>query len=75
MNLCLTEIFMVEALGSAVIDTACTRTVCGGKWLEDYTSGLPQSELLKIDDKVQDLSYLVMAKLFTPQGKLSFQLR
>lgn len=22
------EIFMVEALGSAVIDTACTRTVC-----------------------------------------------
>ena len=38
-------------MGSAVIDTACTRTVCGEKWLEDYTSGLPQSELLKIDDK------------------------
>lgn len=34
-----------------MIDTACTRTVCGGKWLEDYTSGLPQSELLKVDDK------------------------
>lgn len=34
-----------------MIDTAHTRTVCGGKWLEYYTSGLPQSELLRLDDK------------------------
>ncbi|KAI4873784.1 hypothetical protein NFI96_002219, partial [Prochilodus magdalenae] len=40
-----TEIFMVEALGSAVIDTACTRTVCGEKWLDNYVDGLKQSEL------------------------------
>lgn len=45
------EIFMVEAFGSAVIDTACTKTVCGEKKLEDYTSGLTQSEFLKISDK------------------------
>lgn len=29
-----TEILMVEALGPAVIDTACTRTVCGENWLD-----------------------------------------
>lgn len=46
-----TQIFMVEALGSAVIDTACTRTVCGEKWLADYVSGLPQRELMKIKDE------------------------
>jgi hypothetical protein len=48
-----TEIFMVEALGSAVMDTACTRTVCGEKWLDDYISELPQSELQKVSDKTE----------------------
>ena len=43
-----TEIFMVDFLGSA--DTACTRTVCGEKWLDHYVSGLTQSELLKMRD-------------------------
>lgn len=46
-----TQIFMMEALGSAVIDTACTRTVCGEKWLADYVSELPQKELQKIKDE------------------------
>ncbi len=45
-----TEIFMVESLGSAVIDTACTRTVCGEKWLSDYVNGLTQSQLSKIKE-------------------------
>ena len=45
------EIFMVEALGSAVLDTACTRTVCGEKWLDHYVSGLRQSELAKLETK------------------------
>ncbi|XP_034552315.1 uncharacterized protein LOC117821880 isoform X2 [Notolabrus celidotus] len=45
-----TEIFMVESLGSAVIDTACTRTVCGEKWLNDYLNGLKPSDLQKIQD-------------------------
>lgn len=31
--------------------TQPVQKLCGEKWLEDYTSGLPQSELLKIDDK------------------------
>ncbi len=34
------EIFMTESLGSAIIGTACTRTVCGEKWLEKYIDDL-----------------------------------
>ena len=34
------EIFMTESFGCAVIDTACTRTVCGQKWLDNYTDNL-----------------------------------
>lgn len=32
------EIFMTECFGSAIIDTACTRTVCGQEWLDNYTT-------------------------------------
>jgi len=32
------EIFVVEAYGAAILDTACTRTVCGQQWLNNYTS-------------------------------------
>lgn len=30
------EVFVVECRNAAIIDTACTRTVCGEKWLKDY---------------------------------------
>lgn len=30
------EVFVAEVKNAAVIDTACTRTVCGEKWLQDY---------------------------------------
>ena len=42
------EIFTVEALGSAVIDTACTRTVCGEKWLDSYVQGLDDSKIQQV---------------------------
>lgn len=38
------QVFMTESFGAAVIDTACTRTVCGSKWLENYRDGLSESE-------------------------------
>ena len=38
------EIFMTESFGCAVIDTACTRTVCGKKWLENYMNNLDSKE-------------------------------
>lgn len=44
------KVFMMESLGSVVIDQACTKTVCQEKWLDHYVSGLTQSELLKIED-------------------------
>ncbi|XP_071317640.1 CD166 antigen homolog A isoform X1 [Trachinotus anak] len=36
---------MTESFGAAIIDTACTRTVCGQEWLDDYVTGLSQSKL------------------------------
>ena len=37
------EIFMIEARAAAVLDTACTKTVCGQKRLEDYQSRIGRS--------------------------------
>ena len=33
-----------ESLEKAVIDTACTSTVCGEHWLEDFSFKLPEKE-------------------------------
>ena len=37
------EIFVVESLGAAIIDTACTKTVCGEKWLNNYVEKMDKS--------------------------------
>ncbi|XP_024125019.2 uncharacterized protein LOC112144625 [Oryzias melastigma] len=42
------EIFLTESQGSAIIDTACTRTVCGEKWLESYIKDLNRSQIHKM---------------------------
>lgn len=39
------EIFMTECFGSAIIDTACTRTVCGQEWLDCYITRLKKGDL------------------------------
>ena len=36
------EISVAEASTSAVIDTACAKTVAGEKWLKSYTSNLTE---------------------------------
>ena len=36
------EIFVAEASKSAVMDTACTKTVAGEKWFKKYTSNLTE---------------------------------
>jgi hypothetical protein len=38
------EIFVIETSASAVIDTTCTQTVCGKKWLDDYVEKLPKQQ-------------------------------
>lgn len=35
---------MTECFGSAILDTACTRTVCGQEWLNHYMTELNQEE-------------------------------
>ena len=35
------EIFVAEACKSAVVDTACTKTVAGEIWYENYVKSLP----------------------------------
>lgn len=42
------EIFLAESQGSAIIDTACARTVCGKKWLENYMKELSQDQVNKM---------------------------
>ena len=39
-----TQIFMTEAFGTAILDTVCTRTVYGAKWLFDYVETLNEEE-------------------------------
>ena len=35
---------MTESFGCAVIDTVCTHTVCGKKWLDNYLNNLDSKE-------------------------------
>ena len=43
------EIFLTEALGCAVIDTACTRTVCGKRWFDNYVENLSERDKAKVN--------------------------
>ena len=45
------EILLTEALGCAVIDTTCTTTVCGQKWLDRYIESLDEKERLTVKSK------------------------
>ena len=36
------EVFVTEAYNTAVIDTACTKTVCGSKWLYKFVESLDE---------------------------------
>lgn len=40
------KIFLVESLNMAVIDTACTRTVCGQRWLDEYKKNINQEDII-----------------------------
>ena len=51
------EIFTVEAFGAAILDTACSKTVCGQRWFDNYMSNLSQFD----KDKV---TYTASSKLF-----------
>lgn len=44
------EIFMTECFGSAIIDTACTRTVCGQEWLDNYNTVLRKKSVKRMKE-------------------------
>ncbi|KAJ8029370.1 hypothetical protein HOLleu_28748 [Holothuria leucospilota] len=53
------EIFMIESYGEAVLDTACTKTVCGRRWIQEYISKLDgaESELINSVDSSQEFKF------------------
>ena len=42
------DIFMVEAYGAAILDTACSKTVCGQSWLDNYVENISDSDKSKV---------------------------
>ena len=42
------EVLIIESLGAAVIDTACTRTVCGEKWFSNFVENVKDSDRNKL---------------------------
>lgn len=50
-------VLMTEAAGAAVIDTACTRTVCGKKWLDDYMDVLDTEAKSKVFEEPTSRTY------------------
>ena len=43
------NIFVVEPSKSAVIDTACTKTVAGEKWYQNFKTNLPNNYVAHIE--------------------------
>lgn len=41
------SVFAVESKNAAVIDTACTRTVCGEKWLDNYLESIKDTSTVQ----------------------------
>ena len=48
------EIFVAEASKSAVIDTACTKTVAVEKWYQNFKTNLPSNYIAHIESFPSD---------------------
>ena len=48
------EVLMCEAFSTAVVDTACTKTVCGQQWLNNYIDLLDDDQKLQVKRKPSD---------------------
>ena len=49
--------FLSETFNTAVLDSGCSKTVCGKIWLDCYLNSIPKEELLKIVDKDSDTRF------------------
>lgn len=50
LHKCYIEKFVGETLNSAVLDSGCTKTVCGETWLQCYLEGLSETDLCKVKE-------------------------
>ena len=48
------SVFMAETFGTAILDTACTSTVCGSKWLFEYKETLKEEEKAQMEEKTSE---------------------
>ena len=51
------EVIVAEAFNSAVIDTACTKTVAGQIWFENFKSNLNEQTLKEIETFQSNTSF------------------
>ena len=50
-------VFVMESYGSAVVDTACTRTVCGRNWYDQYFSTLNTEEKSDVVEETSNRTF------------------
>ena len=51
------SVFVSESFDSAVVDTACTSTICGRKWLDRYVSSLEVGQQKEIARNHSDVTF------------------
>ena len=54
---CYLEKFVGETLNCAVLDTGCTKNVCGQPWLDSYLDSLTPGYLLKVVEEKSSSSF------------------
>ncbi|KAL5012988.1 hypothetical protein ScPMuIL_011539 [Solemya velum] len=57
------EILVMESLGAAVIDTACTKTVCGENWLRSYEEALNSDQKQKVNKSQSDKRFRLVMEM------------
>ena len=64
MHNCYINKFVGETLNHAVLDSGCTKTVCGASWLDSYIETLPECDRKKLfRAKVKQSLSLEMVRL------------
>ena len=55
------SVLMTESISYAILDTACSSTVCGVDWLKSYIQTLSEEEKMKTEEEEVKHLDLVMA--------------
>lgn len=50
-------VLVTESFGSAIVDTACTRTVCGQNWFNDFVESLQAHERKQVIEKPSNKTF------------------